>query len=290
MDYYDILGVSRHATDKELRKAYKAKSMEHHPDRGGNEEEFKKVNEAYSTLKDPQKKAMYDQYGTSEPQQSGFQQQGFDGFGNINDIFSEMFGQQGNPFSEDMFGRQTRQRQPKNKTLNINYKITLEEAYNGKSIYLEIPLPSGKKQTIDTTIPAGIESGQTVRLSRMGDDRIKSLPPGDLMITVQVQKDKLFQRQGCDLYKNIELSVYELILGVKVEIEHFDKAFVLNVPAGTQPNTTFSMKGLGMPIVNAPGVGTLYIQVKGTVPRNLNDAHKDLIERARLLTNVRKDV
>ena len=284
MDYYDILGVSRSATDQELRKAYKAKSMKHHPDRGGSEEEFKKVNEAYSTLKDPQKKAMYDQYGTADPQQTGFQQQGFHFDGGFEDIFESFFGQRMDPF-----GR-TRQRQPKNKTLNINYTLTLEEAYRGKNLYLEVPLPSGKKQALDFNIPAGIESGQTVRLSRLGDDSIKNIPPGDIMVTIRVNHDKRFKREGCDLYKTIQISVYDLILGCKVEIDHFDKGFVLNIPAGTQPETTFSMKDLGMPIVNAPGVGTLYIKVKGTVPKNINEYHKDLIERARVLTNTRKDV
>jgi len=287
MDYYDILGVSRTATDSEIRKAYKAKSMKHHPDRGGNEEEFKRVNEAYSTLKDPKKKAMYDQYGTADPQQAGFQQQGFDFSGNMGgfeDIFESFFGQRMDPF-----GR-TRQRQPRNKSLNLNYTINLNESYVGKQLYLEVPLPSGRKQTIDAFIPAGIESGQTLRLNGLGDDSIKGVPPGDIMLTVQVSKDPRFRREGCDLYKTIELSVYELILGAKVEIEHFQKSFVLNIPAGTQPETTFSMKGHGMPIVNAPGIGTLYIKVKGTVPKNINEYHKDLIERARVLTNTRKDV
>ena len=284
MDYYDILGVSRSATDKELRKAYKAKSMKHHPDRGGSEEEFKKVNEAYSTLKDPQKKAMYDQYGTADPQQAGFQQQGFHFDGGFEDIFESFFGQRMDPF-----GR-TRHRQPRNKSLNLNYTISLDEAYVGKQLYLEVPLPSGRKQTIDAFIPAGIESGQTLRLNGLGDDSIRGIPPGDIMLTVQVSKDPRFRRESCDLYKTIELSVYELILGAKVEIEHFQKSFVLNIPEGTQPETTFSMKGHGMPIVNAPGVGTLYIKVKGTVPKNINDDHKDLIEQAKVLTNTRKDV
>jgi DnaJ-class molecular chaperone len=286
MDYYDILGVSRTATDSEIRKAYKAKSMKHHPDRGGNEEEFKKVNEAYSTLKDPQKKAMYDQYGTSDPQQAGYQQQGFDfnSMGGFEDIFESFFGQRVDPF-----GR-SRQRQPKNKTLNINYELSLEEAYVGKQLYLEIPLPSGRKQQIDFKIPAGIESGQTVRLSGMGDDSIRHLPPGDVMVTIRVKNNKKFRREGCDLYKTIQVSVYDLILGCKVEIDHFNKAFVLNIPAGTQPETTFSMQGLGMPIVNAPGLGTLYIKVKGTVPKNINEEHKALIEQVNALTNTRKDV
>ena len=285
MDYYDVLGVSRNATDSEIRKAYNAKSMKHHPDRGGNEEEFKKVNEAYQTLKDPQKKSMYDTYGTADPQQAGPQGFHFDGnMGGFEDIFESFFGQRMDPF-----GRRT-QRQQRNKTLNLSYTLNLDEAYHGKQLYLEVPLPSGRKQTIDVFIPAGIESGQTVRLSGLGDDSIKSIPPGDIMVTVQVSKDKRFRREGCDLYKTIEVSVYDLILGCKVEIDHFDKAFVLNIPAGTQPNTTFSMRGHGMPIVNAQGIGTLYIQVKGTVPKNINEHHKDLIEQVRTLTNTRKDV
>ena len=285
MDYYDVLGVSRNATDSEIRKAYKAKSMKHHPDRGGNEEEFKKVNEAYQTLKDPQKKSMYDTYGTADPQQAGPQGFHFDGnMGGFEDIFESFFGQRMDPF-----GRRT-QRQQRNKTLNLSYTLNLDEAYHGKQLYLEVPLPSGRKQTIDVFIPAGIESGQTVRLSGLGDDSIKSIPPGDIMVTVQVSKDKRFRREGCDLYKTIEVSVYDLILGCKVEIDHFDKAFVLNIPAGTQPNTTFSMRGHGMPIVNAQGIGTLYIQVKGTVHKNINEHHKDLIEQVRTLTNTRKDV
>jgi|SRR6056300_1679708 DnaJ-class molecular chaperone len=287
MDYYDVLGISRSATDSEIRKAYKAKSMKHHPDRGGDEEEFKKVNEAYSTLKDPKKKSMYDQFGTTDQQQAGFQQQGFHfdrNMGGFEDIFESFFGQRMDPYGRP------RQRQARNKTLNINYTLTLEEAYKGKQLYLEVPLPSGKKQKLDFEIPAGIESGQTVRLSGLGDDSIKNAPPGDIMVTIRVNNDKRFKREGCDLYKTIQISVYELILGCKVEIDHFDKGFVLNIPPGTQPETTFSMQGLGMPIVNAPGIGTLYIKVKGTVPKDLNEQHKDLIERARVLTNTRKDV
>lgn len=288
MDYYDVLGIPRTATEKEIKTAFRKLAAQHHPDKGGDSKKFVEIKEAYETLNDPKKRQMYDQFGTADPQQAGFQQQGFGGFGDVNDIFAEMFGQGGSPF-EDVFGRRT-QRRPKNKTLNINYKISLQDAYNGKKLYLEVPLPSGKKQTIDTTIPAGIENGQTVRLQSMGDDSIKGLPPGDLMITVKVENDPRFKREGCDLYKTIEVTVYDLILGCKVQVEHFDKDFVLNIPAGTQPNTTFSMRELGMPIVNAPGIGTLYIQVKGTVPKGINEYHQNLIEQARVLTNTRKDV
>ena len=122
MDYYDTLGISRGASATEIKKAYKKQSMQHHPDRtGGDDSKFKEINEAYQILKDPQKKAMYDQYGTADPQQQGFNYTG--NMADINEVFSQMFGQDGGSFG-DMFGQQTR-RQQRHKTLNINYEIKI---------------------------------------------------------------------------------------------------------------------------------------------------------------------
>jgi len=294
MDYYDVLGISRSATESEIRKAYKAKSMKHHPDRGGDEEEFKKVNEAYSTLKDPQKRAQYDNYGAGNFGGDGFDFRQAEGFGSqygygFDDVMSEMFGQH-SAFS-DIFGRRSQRTQQRNKSLNLNYKISLSEAYSGKELYLQVPLPSGRKQTIETTIPAGIENGQTIRLSGLGDDSIRQLPPGDILLTIHVDKDSTFDRDGCDLYQTINVSVYDLILGSKVQVKHISgKSFEMNIPAGTQPGTTFSMREQGMPILNAPGIGNMFVTIKGVVPKNINGNHKDLIEQARILTNTRKDV
>lgn len=294
MNYYDILGVSRTATEQELRKAYKSKSMKHHPDRGGDEEEFKKINEAYSCLKDPQKRAQYDNYGAGNFGGDGFDFRQAEGFGSqygygFDDVISEMFGQHSG-FS-DIFGRRAQRTQQRNKSLNLNYKITLNEAYTGKELYLQVPLPSGRKQTIETTIPAGIENGQTIRLTGLGDDSIKQLPAGDILLTITVEKDSTFDRDGCDLYQTVSVSIYDLILGSKVEIKHISgKSFELNIPAGTQPNTTFSMREQGMPILNSPGIGTMFVTIKGIVPKGINGDHKQLIEQARILTNTRKDV
>jgi curved DNA-binding protein len=294
MDYYDVLGISRGASEQEIRKAYKTKSMKHHPDRGGDEEEFKKVNEAYSTLKDPQKRAQYDNYGAGNFGGDGFDFRQADGFGSqygygFDDVMSEMFGQH-SAFS-DIFGRRSQRTQQRNKSLNLNYKISLSEAYTGKELYLQVPLPSGRKQTIETTIPRGIENGQTIRLSGLGDDSIKQLPPGDILLTINVDKDATFDRDGCDLYQTIHVSIYDLILGSKVQVKHISgKSFELNIPAGTQPGTTFSMREQGMPILNAPGIGTMFVTIKGVVPKDINEYHKELIERARVLTNTRKDV
>ena len=294
MDYYDVLGISRSATESEIRKAYKTKSMKHHPDRGGDEEEFKKVNEAYSTLKDPQKRAQYDNYGAGNFGGDGFDFRQAEGFGSqygygFDDVMSEMFGQH-SAFS-DIFGRRAQRTQQRNKSLNLNYKITLQEAYTGKELFLQVPLPSGKKQTIETTIPAGIENGQTIRLTGLGDDSIKQVPPGDILLTIHVENNPIFKRDGCDLYQTLSVSVYDLILGSKVKVDHITgKSFDLNIPAGTQPGTTFSMREQGMPILNAPGLGTMFVTIKGIVPKKLNEQQKQLIEQVRSLTNTRKDV
>jgi len=284
MDYYDILGVTRTASDEEIKKAYKKQSMKFHPDRpNGNEAKFKEINEAFQVLSDPQKRAMFDQYGTVDPQQAGF-----GGYGggqrsyttdDMQDIFESFFGG-GNPFGH------RQRRQQRNKSLNVKYNVSLEEAHNGKKIVLEIPLPSGRKQVIDTQIPAGIESGMTIRLHGMGDDSIPNIPPGDIMLQVTVDPHPKIKRDGFELYQELTIPVYDLILGTKVKVEHFNgKSFELNVPAGTQPNTTFSMKGLGMPIVNAQGRGTMYVVIKGTVPKNINSEQRTLIEQAKKLLN-----
>lgn len=289
MNYYDILGISRSASQDEIKKAFRKLAAKHHPDKGGDHKKFVEIKEAYETLSDPLKRTQYDNYGSSE-QYRGFHDNS--GFGStyahgFEDIIKDVFGQQA--FS-DMF-RQGRKREhrDKNKSLNLNVELTLLEAFQGKKLLLEVPLPSGRKQIVDTRIPEGIESGMTVRLQGLGDDSLAYVPPGDILITVRVLDDKNYRREGIDLYTNLTVSVYDLILGSKVKVNHISgKSFELNIPAGTQPGTTFSMKGQGMPTVNKTGYGTLYVTVKGNVPKNINDKEKELIQQARNLYNTTK--
>ena len=151
MDYYSILGVNRDASDKELKSAYKKASMQHHPDRGGNEEKFKQINEAYSTLKDPQKRQQYD-----NPQPQGFGPGGFEGM-NPNG-FEDLFRN---------FGFNMGQRRPQNRQIDLALDVTMEDVYNGKQIAMEVQLPTGRTKLIDINVPAGVEEGQTVRYAGM---------------------------------------------------------------------------------------------------------------------------
>ena len=154
MDYYSILGVSKTASSDELRSAYKKLSMQHHPDRtGGDDSKFKQINEAYSTLKDPQKRNEYD-----NPQPQYAQGFGPNGFGNPSD-FQDLFSQFGVNFG-NMQGRQVR-----NKDVKITYTIEFADLFTGKAVNIQYDLPSGRMGNLDAAIPPGVKSGDVVRFA-----------------------------------------------------------------------------------------------------------------------------
>jgi len=274
MDYYECLGVSRNASEKELKKAYKTKSMKHHPDRGGDEEEFKKINEAYTVLGNPEKKAMYDQYGTADPQQGGFNHGNFEQAfgGNFEDVFGQMFG------GQSPFGNQRHHRQQRNRTLRIQISISLEQAYNGHEATISFPLTNGTDKTVNVKIPKGIDAGQTIRLAGVGDNSIPGIPAGDLHIIVAIHDTKGFHRNGNDLHCDLTISVFDLIIGTKAPVKHLNgHEYSLNIKAGTQPGTVLCMKEIGMPDVRGRGVGHLYVTIKGSVPQHLTPEQKEMI-------------
>lgn len=284
MDYYDILGVSRNATEKDIKTAFRKLAAKHHPDKGGDSKKFVEIKEAYETLNNPEKRQMYDQFGTADPQQAGYQQQGFHfNSSDFEDVFSQFFGG-GDPFG---FGGPRKQRNRSiNKTLNLNVQITEEEAFNGKLLNIDVPLPSGRRRSVDTRIPAGVDNGQTIRLTGLGDDSLRQYPPGDLHLTIHINRSNMFNRQGADLYIDRTVSVFDLMLGTELIIDHYNnRRLSLKVPAGTQPNTVFSMKGLGMPYINRPEKGNLYVNVKGSIPKNLSEEQINLIAQLKGLSN-----
>ena len=279
MDYYELLGVSRNASEKEIKTAFRKLAAKHHPDKGGDHKMFTELNEAYQTLTDPEKKAMYDQFGTSDPQQQG--QYGFN-TGNFQDMFSQMFG--GGFEGEDIIfgpGGFQRRRQNRNSNVRTGLRITLTQAFNGGDVTVQFPLSNGGSKTIDVKIPKGVDNGQTIRLRGLGDSSIKGVPPGDLHITIQIGDYQGYRRDGFDLQKDLTVDVFDLILGTKVNIKHLDgHTYSLSIRPGTQPDTMFSMKGLGMPDVNGgPHQGNLYVKVKASIPKELTDDQIDMITK-----------
>lgn len=270
-DYYNILGVDRTANADDIKRAYRKLAAQHHPDRGGDTAKFQEIQQAYDTLSDPEKRSQYD-----NPAPQGFPG-GFQFHGNgfppgFEEIFSSF---------PDAFGGMFRRSPARNKTLNIQTSITLEDSFFGKELIANINLPSGRNQTIEIKIPKGIQDGTTLRLSNMGDDSIPNLPRGDIHLTVRVQPNSNFQRQGDDLIKSIDLNCLDAIIGKNIRINTIDqKELEIKIAPGTQHGQVFSIQGYGMPnIQNNLMRGRLLIQTNIVIPTNLSDSQKQLIKQ-----------
>lgn len=272
-DYYKTLGVDRNANQDDIKKAYRKMAAQHHPDRGGDTAKFQEVQAAYETLSDPGKRSQYD-----SPQPQGFQQ--FGGFPpGFEDVFSQMFGG-GSPFG-DIFGRGHSRPPQRNRTLNIQTTITLEEAHSGKTMIANLQLPSGRDQVLEIKIPAGIQDGMTLRLAEMGDDAIPNVPRGDIHLTVSIAPHADFIRQGDDLIRNLQINCIDAMLGKTMYVDTINGTRLeIKVPEGTQHGQVLSAAGYGMPKVNDNRFkGSLLLQINITIPKNLNNAQKELLKQ-----------
>lgn len=267
-DHYSTLGVGKNATPDEIKRAYRKLASQHHPDKGGDTKKFQEIQTAYDTLSDPNKKAQYDNpspfggNGDGSWRDAGFPP-GFE------DIVGQMFSG-GNPFG---FG--FRQQQPqRNRTLNMQVGVTLEEALTGKDLLASIQLPSGKDQTVEIKIPKGVQSGTVLRLSGMGDDTFPNLPRGDIHLSVNVLPHEVFERRNDDLVMTLEVDAIKAILGETRTITTLDKKTLeLKINPGTQHGQTYAAAGYGMPNMRDPRfVGRLLINVIIKVPTGLTDA------------------
>lgn len=271
MDHYSTLGVDRGASPDDIKRAYRKAAAQHHPDRGGDTAKFQEVQAAYETLSDPGKRQQYD-----NPQPQGFPG-GFHFGGGVPPGFEDIFNAfGGGPFG-DMFGGR-RQQPQRNKTLNMQTSISLEDAFSGKDLMTTVVLPSGREQLIDIKIPAGINDGTTLRLSSLGDDTIPNIPRGDIHLTVHVHPHHIFQRQGDDLIRTVDVSCIDAMLGKTINVETIDKRMLeIAVKPGTQPGSTLAAVGYGMPNVNDNRFkGRILIQINITIP-TVTDYQADII-------------
>ena len=271
MDYYSTLGINRNASQDEIKKAYKKMSMQHHPDRtGGDDSKFKEINEAYQTLNDPQKKQMYDQFGTADPRQhqyrSGDFEFNFNGspFSGFDDIFSEMFGGQ--------------RRQRTNRPIQVAVDVSLEDVLSGKQIGMEIQLLSGRTKVVTVDVPAGVEHGQQIRYSGIGDDSNRQARPGDVILHIRVLNHPVYERAGDNIVCNSQVDVFDLMIGGKTVIKTLEgRTLDINIPAGTQPDTVLSCRGEGLPNVRTKRRGNLLIRIKAKIPKSLTQEQKQKI-------------
>ena len=286
IDYYKILGVSKNATEKDIKKAYRKLARKYHPDVNPNDAEaerkFKQVNEANEVLGDPEKRKKYDQYGKDwqhaeeferakrqQPARGRTSQQysGDFGGGDFSDFFEAMFG--GGGFSS---GRQVKFR---GQDLNAELRLNLTDVYKTHKQTLTL---NGKR--IRITVPAGIENGQTIKITGHGGPGRNGGPNGDLYITFTIENNTRFKRDGSNLYKNVDLDLYTAILGGEITVNTFDGKVKLKVKSETQNGAKVKLKGKGFPVYKKEGqFGDLFITYTVKTPINLSEKEKELFKQ-----------
>jgi molecular chaperone DnaJ len=355
-DPYEVLGVSRSATKDEIKKAFRKKAIQYHPDKNPDkrewaEEKFKEIAEAYEILNDDQRRQLYDRFGWD-----GLKQSGFSGFQNINfeDLFSsfgDIFGGSGlGDIFGDFFGfgrRGRRRREARGRDVRLDVELTLEEAFAGKKTSIKVPKyspceacggsgaespsdvetcstcgGSGQRQVVRRTVigqminvmacdkcegtgkhikkkckecngigrikktkklsidlPAGVETGNRLRVQGEGEAGPRGAPPGDLYIVVQVKPHPAFERHDSHLVcvKNITFS--QAVLGSKITIQVLDGNAKLTIPPGTKSGTVFRLRNKGMPRMRGYGRGDLLCKVEIEVPKNLSKEQKDVMKQ-----------
>lgn len=355
-NYYDLLGVSRTATADEIKKAFRQKAHQLHPDKsGGDAEKFKQVNEAYQTLSNTEKRQQYDQYGQTFDQarrQGGAPPGGGFGdfsnvrwsssnadFGDLGDIFGDLFGFGGGtrsrrqtagrgediealitvPFRQAAFGgEQTLElkhhqvcqhcsgngaepgtehstcttcqgagqvQQTQRTFLGAIQSVAVCPTCQGQGKIIKTPCRTCrgdgrvlKTETLKVKIPAGIDTGQRIRLATKGEAGKRGTPAGDLYLRVQVDADPNFTRQGEDIQSSAEIPLTTASLGGKVEVETLDGKVNLKIPAGTRSGKTFILRSHGIPRLRGNGRGDQQVTVEVLIPSKLSAKAKKLLK------------
>jgi curved DNA-binding protein len=299
IDYYKILGIEKTATEKEIKSAYRKLARKHHPDLNPDDKEsnkiFQQLNEANEVLSDPEKRKKYDKYGENWQHGEAYEQQarqqsqqrsyggggaygggqdfgGDFGGGDFSDFFNSMFG--GGPPGNGSGGGRQSQRY-RGQDLNANYQVSLRDAMESKKQTLTV---NGKN--IRLTIPAGIENGQTIKITGHGAAGSNGAPAGDLYITFNIPDDPDFKRTGSDLYRIINLDLYTAVLGGEITAETLTGKVKLKVAPGTQNNTKVKLKGKGVPVYKKENqFGDLYLTYNIQIPTELTDKQRELFEQ-----------
>ena len=291
VDYYKTLGISKTATEADIKKAYRKLARKFHPDVNPNDKEshkkFQQINEANEVLSDPEKRKKYDEYGKDWKHADQFekakQQQGGGGFGRGGfggQDFGEYTYSSGgdsdfSDFFESLFGGSKRSRQQakyRGQDYNAELHLSLRDAYTTHQQTLTV---NGKNVRI--TIPAGAENGQVIRLKNYGSPGVNGGPNGDLYITFIMKNDTDFNRKGNDLYKQEDIDLYTALLGGEKTIETMNGKIKLKVSAETQNGTKVRLKGKGFPVYKKEGeFGDLYITWNIKLPTNLTAKQKEL--------------
>jgi curved DNA-binding protein len=294
-DYYDILGVSKNASDEEVKRAYRKLAMKYHPDRNSNkkeaEERFKEINEAYAVLSDKEKRKQYDTFGAEGFRQRFTQEDIFRGF-DFDEILSNLFGGRGKrefrfggrggfdfgDFFSGQYGYQDMGRMPQ-KGEDILYELTisLEEAAFGGEKRISYR-KGGRIEEVSIKIPPGIPPGKKLRLKGKGMEGKNGGPPGDLYLQVSIAEHPVFSREGDDLIVEREINFSEAVIGTTIEVPTLEGLKKVKVSPGTQSHTKMRLKGLGIPHFQKEGKGDEYVRVIVRIPKRVTEKSRVLIQ------------
>lgn len=309
MDYYKTLGVSREASADEIRKAYRKLARENHPDRKPGDkqaaETFKQVQQAYDVLGDQEKREQYDRYGAAfenmgRGAQAGagagrygnaagsgpvdlesiFGQGGFSG-GGFNFDLNDLFGGAAAGGGSAAGGRRTRaqSRNSPGQDLRTEMTVPFHLAALGGSYEISIDKGAGVER-LDVKIPAGLKDGATIRLSGQGHPGSMGGPAGDLLVTIKIASHPWFKRDGQNLLVDIPVTMTEAALGAKVDVPTLDEGvLVMSIPPGTSSGARLRLKGKGILDKASNARGDLMAVIKIVVPKQLDDAAKDLLRQ-----------
>ena len=282
-DYYEVLGVSKNASDDEIKKAYRKLAIKYHPDKNPGdkeaEEKFKEISEAHDVLSDKQKRARYDQFGHAGVGGNGnpfggggnpfgnFNGQSFNfdfgGAGGFEDIISNLFG----------FGGGAR-RPRRGDDYQTNVTLTFEEAIFGTTKDIDI-----NGENIKLKIPAGIDDGMSIRLRGKGGPAPEGgSEPGDLYVRIRVKPHKHLTREGNIILSEEKIDMVDAALGCEINVETVDGNITMKVPAGTQSGTPFKLSGHGVPFRADGDRGPHIVTVIVETPKNLSKRQKELLE------------
>lgn len=306
-DYYQILGVSRDATEVHIKQAYRKLARKYHPDvskESNAEERFKEVAEAYEVLKDKEKRQAYDQLGANwkagqnfrpppgwefhgqDAQNINFEEMfgGGGGAGGFSDFFSTLFGAGGAPFGQHRQRARTRTMRMQGEDLQTKVVITLEEAFVGASKTLQIQIPEqtpegymqAKLHTLRVKIPAGVVQGQKIRLKGQGSSGIGGGPNGDLYLEIELQNHWFYSVQGRDVYVDLPIAPWEAALGATVKVPTLAGVVDLKIPAGSESGKKMRLRGRGLPHVPS---GDQYVILQIVTPPADTDEAKALYQQ-----------
>ena len=359
-DYYEMLGISKNASQEEVKKAFHRLAHKHHPNKGGDEKKFKEINEAYQVLSNQEKRAQYDQFGqVFEGGMPGGQGgQGFDpnwfwansrsqgsnvefDLGDLGDIFGDFFG------GGQRQGRRATKDVKRGSDIKIEVEIPLEETLKETrkvfSIKKQIicsrcggtgaepgtkinecvscrgigqvqqirrtilgsftqtaicPECGGEGQRpekpcnvcrgegrikeeedIEIIIPAGIDSGQVMKVTNKGNSGRRGGKAGDLYARISIKPNPLFERKGDDIYTSAQINLTQAVLGAEIEIQTLAKVkILLNIPSGIESGKVFRISGKGIPRFNSTGTGDMYVEITVKIPQKINRRQKELLE------------